>query len=84
MSQDRRIVLQLLALGRINPAQAERLIAACDSQRESAWVLAGCAAMAIATQMQSIAPAVVHGMRDFLSGGMPAAQHVLMQVMRAL
>ncbi len=40
MTADRRAILALIAMGRITPAEAERLIAAWDESRETAWILA--------------------------------------------
>ena len=40
MNTDRRVVLTVIAMGRITPAEAERLLAVWDESRETAWILA--------------------------------------------
>ena len=52
MYTNRRAILSLVALRRITPAEAERLIAACSNDREAWWLLAGCALCAGLLQMQ--------------------------------
>jgi len=42
MLTDRRAILHLVALGRITPAEAERLLAAWNEGRESLLALTGC------------------------------------------
>ena len=39
MNSDRRAILALVAMGRITPGQAERLIAAWNDSRETLWIL---------------------------------------------
>ena len=39
MSSDRRAILALIAMGRITPAEAERLLSAWNECRETAWIL---------------------------------------------
>jgi hypothetical protein len=38
MNTDRRVILALIAMGRITPAEAERLLAAWDESFETAWI----------------------------------------------
>lgn len=46
MKSDRRFLLHLVALGSITPAEAERLLIACNEEREVLWACAaGIAAM---------------------------------------
>ena len=47
MRGDRQMVLQMVALGRLSPAEAERLLLAWNEGRETAWVIAGCLALAL-------------------------------------
>lgn len=42
MKQERRVVLSLVAMGRISVAEAERLMAAWSAEREGFWVTAAC------------------------------------------
>jgi hypothetical protein len=55
MGRDRRVLLQLVALGRITPAEAERLSMAWNDRREEAWVLAGCLGIALLAQVHPLA-----------------------------
>jgi hypothetical protein len=60
-------VYQLLMMGRITPAEAERLMMAWQTSRESAWILAGCIGVSLAAQLRvgEALPAVVHLARTF-------------------
>jgi hypothetical protein len=62
MERDRRRVFELLRMGRITVAEAERLMLAWQASRESGWILAGCIGIAVAAQLNVVAvfPAVVH------------------------
>jgi hypothetical protein len=43
MKSERRFLLQLVALGRVTPAEAERLLVVWSDRRETQWLLAACA-----------------------------------------
>jgi hypothetical protein len=73
MSNDRRAVFQLLALGRISPAQAERLLAILSIDREAVWAVAACALFAASAQLHAFAPALAH----LLHSALPALDHAL-------
>ena len=47
MQTDRRVILSLVALGRITPAEAERLLIAWNEGREGLWVFTLCIALAL-------------------------------------
>ena len=47
MQTDRRAILSLVALGRITPAEAERLLIAWNEGREEHWIFAVCIALAL-------------------------------------
>ena len=79
MSSDRRAILQLLALGHINPAQAERLLAIAAADRDAVWTLVGCAAIAAVAQLHSVVP-VVHLFRSMLVASLPALQHAFTSI----
>lgn len=67
MYTNRRAILSLVALRRISPAEAERLIAACSSDHEVWWLLAGCALCAGLVQIQPHALAgMVHLLRPMI------------------
>ncbi len=55
MKSDRRTILSLVALGRITPAEAERLLAVWNEGREELWVMMACVA-AILTQSTFFRP----------------------------
>lgn len=44
MRNDRRDILSLVALGRITPSEAERLIIVCNAARDGFWIIATCVA----------------------------------------
>jgi hypothetical protein len=63
MTSDRRTILHLLALGRITPAEAERLLVVWDQGRETVWAVAACIVVALLIQFnlpQSLAALVHH------------------------
>lgn len=80
LNSDRRAVLQLLALGRINAAQAERLLATLSADREALWAIAGCLALVALAQFNSIAPPLLHLFRSVLSTGLPQLHHALSSI----
>lgn len=43
MNNERRAILSLIAMGRITPREAERLLACWPDASETAWVLGACA-----------------------------------------
>lgn len=47
MPRDRRTILYLVAMGRMTPAEAERLMMAWNDLRESQWIMAGCMVLAV-------------------------------------
>lgn len=75
MRYERRLVLSLIAMGRISAAEAERLIAAWSAEREVLWIAAAgvalCAAQAILHGQISAIGHLVHA----LAPGWTAALH---------
>jgi hypothetical protein len=49
MRNDRRAILSLVALGRITPSEAERLLIACNAGRDGFWIFAACVAATLFT-----------------------------------
>ncbi len=52
MRSDRRVIVSLVALGRITPSEAERLLIACNighSAHDGFWIFAACLAAALFT-----------------------------------
>lgn len=70
MNTDRRTILALIAMGRITPSEAERLIAAWNETRETAWILAISLAFVCLTQfhLHEVVPSFLH----FLNAQIPA------------
>jgi hypothetical protein len=75
MNSDRRAILELLAAGRIDAAEAERLIAVAGADRETLWALVGCSAIAAATELHAFMPGLAHLLRSSLAGCLPALEH---------
>jgi hypothetical protein len=75
MPSDRRTILQLLANGRIDAAQAERMLFLVSEELETLWALAGCAAVAAVTQLHGLVPELVNLCRAALAGSLPALLH---------
>jgi hypothetical protein len=47
MSNERRAIISLLALGRVTPTQAERLLLCSNSIRDDRWIFAACIAASL-------------------------------------
>jgi hypothetical protein len=81
MNTDRRAILALIAMGRISPAEAERLLAVWNESRETAWILAFSLSVVCLAQLNvhSLLPAITH----FFSAQVPvlaeAIRHALSQ-----
>lgn len=54
MQEERKIILSMIALGRITPREAERLVAVWSLGREEFWVIAAC----MVASLTQIAPAL--------------------------
>jgi len=77
MNQDRRVIFQLLAAGRIDAAQAERLLGAVGADREALWAMVVCIALVGLTGLREAAPQLLHLLRDLLAANLPALRHFL-------
>jgi hypothetical protein len=80
MGQERRMILSLVASGRITAGEAERLLAAASERWEWVWMVAACALL-------GAAPAIVHGLPGIgqlahaLAAGWGAAlQHAAIEI----
>ena len=82
MNSDRRTILALIALGRITPAQAERLLAVANDGRETAMILALCLAYACLAQLHlhELLPGLMH----LLSAQVPALAGSVRQVLLSM
>lgn len=69
MNSDRRTILALIALGRITPAQAERLLGTLNEARETAWILALCLGYVVLGQLRlhELLPSLI----DFFNAQVP-------------
>jgi hypothetical protein len=70
MQQDRRTILSLVALGRITPAEAERLLIVWNETREGVLVFIACIVLALFSQikMQQDLRALLHFAYAMLAG----------------
>jgi hypothetical protein len=85
MRSDRRAILTLVALGRITPAEAERLLLACNesawnSGREPLWILAFCITAVCVAQLDPNAwllavTEVIHSLLAVIHQVLPAITH---------
>ncbi len=80
MPSERRAILQLLAIGRIDAADAERLLAIVSEERETTWALAGCAAFAAVTQLHGLMPELEGLFKAALAGSLPALHHAFLSI----
>ena len=51
MNGERRAILALIAMGRITPSEAERLLAVWNESRETAWILIASIGLALLGQV---------------------------------
>jgi hypothetical protein len=54
MHRERQAILSLIAMGRITPREAERLLAAWNAGREEIWIIGGCAVAGLAQWVPSL------------------------------
>ena len=79
MQGDRRAILALIAMGRITPGEAERLLAAWNESRETAWILAAGFGFALLGQFQvhQLVPILMHFINAQIPALAEAMQHAL-------
>jgi hypothetical protein len=78
MQSERQAILSLVALGRITPREAERLLAAWNSGRDEVWIACACVAACAAqflpelTRVAQLFPGIHHAVSaiTFWMGGM--------------
>jgi hypothetical protein len=75
MSTDRRAILALIAMGRITPAEAERLLTAWNESQETAWILVASIGFALLAQLHlhEFLPMLKH----LISAQIPALANIL-------
>ena len=76
MERERQTILSLVALGRITPREAERLLAIANTGREEPWVMAACAAAGLAQVLPAL-PRLAH---TLLSAGLPGLHHAVLAI----
>jgi hypothetical protein len=81
MSRDRRALLQLIAWGRVTPAEAERLLMLWNTDRETLWVVGACLILAVMgeTHMHGI-PGAVHAVRSLLPATIDAIRQAASRI----
>jgi hypothetical protein len=79
MYTDRRLILNLIAMGRITPAEAERLLAAWNESRETALILTFGLALAFTAQLKVhwLLPALVHLLNTQVPALVEPVRHAL-------
>ena len=79
MNTDRRVILSLVAAGRITAAEAERLLVAWNDSRETAWILLLCLAFACLAQLhlREFLPMLMHFFNAQIPALAEAVQHAL-------
>ncbi len=78
MREERRTILALIALGRLTPAEAERLIAASDRGHEDNLILAACAAVLILqSQGHILASVLIHAQHIANPSSLAGLSHAL-------
>ena len=73
MERGRLTILSLVAMGRITPREAERLLAAWNAGREELWVIGACAVWGVLELLPG-ASRVAHWL---LPAGWPGVHHAL-------
>ena len=76
MNTDRRAILSLIAMGRITPAQAERLLVVWNDRSDAVWALAAVVTAALFAQdfSHGFVPEILHGLRSLMPGFVSLAQ----------
>ncbi|MDR3726218.1 MAG: hypothetical protein P4K86_04155 [Terracidiphilus sp.] len=79
MQTDRRILLHLVALGRITPAEAERLLTVWNQGRENLWALSGAVLIACLAllRLPELLPSLVHVAHSLWVGNLNFLRHAL-------
>jgi hypothetical protein len=76
MNTDRRAILSLIALGRITPAQAERLLVVWNDRSDAVWALVAILTAALFAQdfSHGFVPEIFHGLRSLMPWFVTLAQ----------
>jgi len=86
MRNDRRVILHLVAMGRITPAEAERLLIVWNEGREVLWVAVLCVAALILSQlpMWELRPDLARAAHGLLGSALHLSHHALALVIYLL
>jgi hypothetical protein len=76
MRKERQIILSMIALGRITPREAERLLAVWSLGREEFWVIAAC----LVASLTQVAPVLARIVHTLLPEGLPGLHHAVMAI----
>ena len=80
MNANRRIILQLLAMGRVTAAEAERLLAACDDGLTVLGAVVACGAVLaglVPSHAADLASKLMHLARAFAPGSFSVLHRLL-------
>ena len=80
MKSDRQIILSLVALGRITPAEAERLLAAWNAGQEELLLLAACLVIGLTEFLPGLAHLAQHLAHTLLPEEIPGVHHAITTV----
>ena len=82
MGTDRRTILSLVASGRITAREAERLLAAWNDSRETAWILLLCLTFACLAEFHphEFLPVLLHFFNARIPAMAEAVDHALLPI----
>ena len=82
---DRRAIFSLIAMGRITPAQAERLLAVANERSETVLALAACVVAMLLMQIHQhgVVPEMAHFLRSLMPG-VTTAVHQMQNIVTEL
>ena len=80
MRNDRQAIWSLLALGRITPREAERLLAVWNAGREELWVVGACLAGCLAACLAQFEPVVARLAQALLPASASGLHHAALAI----
>ena len=86
MNSHRRAILQLVAMGRVTAAEAERLLIAWNDGRETLWALAACIAVSLLAELHlsQLLPALFRIAQSIMPGSFISLHHALSLIAKIL
>lgn len=86
MEPERRAILHLLAMGRVTPREAERLLVVANEGREGHWMFAAAIALAAIARLDAGTwlAQLDHAVTAMLPGSFAVVHHVTSIVVRTL